>query len=145
MLAYPTNPWVDWERECFLNFRDSERVDFLPNADVSQVCEKCVCVVSVGVLALVEGDHTTRSLSRSDTGFGSLATNPPSCGAGNLNALSQVDFVSTSDDIRIDVLHIVPNVCFHVLPLMPCILASASIFLGLPRRHHQACDTKELR
>ena len=57
---------------------------------------------------------------------------------GNLYVLSQVDFVRTSDDNRIDVLHIVPGACVRVLTRTLCILASESIFLGLPRRHHRA-------
>ena len=127
------NPWVwvDWERECFLNFRDSERVVFLPNADVSQVCEECVRV-SVGAPALDDWDDTT-----------GLALFHDQQQALLLLELSRVrdklvDFVRIPDDTRIDVLHIVPNVCFRVLTHTPCILASESIFLGLPRRHHQA-------
>ena len=49
VLTYPTNPWVDWEREWLLNFHDSVLVSvflrhselvvvFLANAIVSQAC-----------------------------------------------------------------------------------------------------------
>ena len=56
---------------------------------------------------------------------------------GTLYALSQVDLVRISDATRVDVLHIVPGVCLHVPTRTLCILAPASIFLGLPHHHHQ--------
>ena len=49
-LAFLTNPWVDWERhECFLNFRDAERVVFLPDATVSRLCVVSVCALALDV------------------------------------------------------------------------------------------------
>ena len=136
VLTCPTNPWFHWERECFLNFCDSERVVFL-NADVSQVCEKCVRS-RVGALALdVDWDdwlsftirHRIRGHSHQVLLLRFVA-NSTRC-----NRWISCIF---SDDTRIDVLHILPSVCFRVLTHTPCILLSESISLGLPRRHHQA-------
>ena len=106
------------------------------------------CAFTVGALALAfDSDDTTCCFSRSDTGFVSFATGPPS-GAqfrGKLDALPQVDVVRISDDTRLDVRHIVPSACVHVLTHTLCIHPSESISLGLPRRHHQVWGKEEFQ
>ena len=122
-LTYPTKPWVHKEREYFLNFRDSERVVFLPHADVTG-----------SLLHDQTQIRFTRSPFRTSLRF-----------VANSDARSQVDFVRISDCTRVDVLHIVPSACFRVLTHTPCILASESISFGLARLHRLACDAKEFR
>ena len=148
LLTYPTNPWVDWEREWSLNFHDSVLVSvflrhselvvvFLANAIVSQVCawSRSVQIHSVdGMTKLALFLDQTQDSFRSHHVLFLLEL---SLVHGTLNALSQVDFARISDDTRIDVLHIGPGVCLHVPTRTLCILASESISLRLPRRHHQ--------
>ena len=52
--------------------------------------------------------------------------------------LLQVDFVRTSDDTRIDVLHVVPSACFRVLTHTLCIFVWSPSLLDFHLRHHQA-------
>ena len=79
LLAYPTNPWVDWERASLLNFHDSVLVTvFLRHSELVVVlCKRNrftgVCVVSVCAGSLGGWDDEAGSLSRSETGFVSLS------------------------------------------------------------------------
>ena len=94
----------------------------------------CVQVHSVGMKKLALFLDQTQDSFRSHHVLFLLEMSPV---RGTLYALSQVDFVRISDDNRIDVLHIVPGVCLNVPTRALCILASESIFLGLPHHLHQ--------
>ena len=103
VLKYPTNPWVDWEREWLLGFRDSERVVSLPEANVSRVCvrEKCVrsrsvhfrlTLMGITQLALFHG-QTQDSVHSQQV----LLLPALSQVRDKLYVLSQVDFVRISE------------------------------------------------
>ena len=115
----------------------------LPNADVSQVCEKCVWSLSVRLRWLFDWDFASVFLFHGQTqdSFCSqqvLLLPELSKVCCTYDVLLLVDEVCISDDTRIHVLHIVPNICLRVLTLTHCILLTESISFGLTRRHLQA-------
>ena len=104
VLTYPTNPWVDWEREWSLNFHDSVLVTvflrhselvvvFLARNRFTSLCR------AVGMTKLALFLDQTQDSFRSHHVLFLLELSPVH---GTLYALSQVDFVRISDDTRIE-------------------------------------------
>ena len=145
VLTYPTNPWVDWERERLLNFHDSVLVSVflrhselvvvsLANEIVSQVCAVQVpSVVGMTKLALFL-DQTQDFVSLSPCAV------PSGTVSGSWYTLCVVaggfrPYFRRYSYRRAS--HPDQCVCLHVPTRTLCILASEPISLGLPRRHHQ--------
>ena len=121
VLAFLTDPWIG----CQLDWS----LVFLASAIVSQVCawSRSVQIQSeVGMTKLALFHDQTQDSFRSHHVLFLLELSPTH---GKLYALSQVDFVRSSDDTRIDVLLIGPGVCLHVPSRTLSILASESISL----------------
>ena len=147
MLTYPTNLWVDSEREWLLNFHDSVLVTaflrhselvvvFLANAIVSQVSVVSVCAGSLGGWDDEAGSFTIRHRIR--FAF-TMCCSFWNCLRFMVHSTRCHRWISSVFQT------ILESTCFtsyqvfslHVPTRTLCILASDSIFLGLPRHHHQ--------